>query len=394
MCAPLFCNDKMIGYILVMNKEGKKIFNLEDFDTLSKIALISAPYLRNVQRIKEFFNIPLPEGSLINKYKIVGLIGKSRSFIDLLHSIEAASKCDVRIVLEGETGTGKELVVRAIHNFSGRSGFPFVAVDCGAIPNNLIESELFGHVRGAFTGANYERKGLIRDAEKGTLFLDEICNLSLDMQSKLLRVLQESEVRPVGSSKNIPVNVRFIAASSKELSRMVDKGDFREDLYYRLMVYPIKMPNLDERRSDIPLLSNHFLRKYAKQQNKKIEFISSDILKYMKIKKWNGNIRELENYIERMVTMADDNIEEINLDSLTGKIKKEIVDYLHNLPNNKNIDLIKQLSDYEKNLIYKLLDDNEWNQSETARQLDIPEQTLRYKMKKLGIFNKNKHSVN
>ena len=393
ICVPLYYSDKIIGYLIIVNKEGKKIFTETEFDILSKIALIAAPYLRNVQRIKEFFNIPLPEGSLINKYRIVGLIGKSKSFIELLHSIEAASKCDVRVVIEGETGTGKELVVKAIHNFSNRAGSPFIAVDCGAIPGNLIESELFGHVRGAFTGASHDRVGLIRDADKGTLFLDEICNLSIDMQSKLLRVLQEGEVRPVGSSKSIPVDVRFIAASSKDLSRMAEDGEFREDLFYRLMVYPIKMPNLNDRRSDIPILAIHFLKKFSSEQKKKLEFIHKDILIYLKNREWKGNIRELENFIERLVTIANTQSEELNLNTITGNIRHEISDYLNNSSGIKKMDLVQELSEFEKNLIYNILEENEWNQSETARRLDIPEQTLRYKMKKLGIINRSKHSV-
>lgn len=393
MCVPLFCNDKMIGYMVVMNKDGKEIFNDDDFNILRKIAVISAPYLRNVQRIKEFFNIPLPDGSLLNKYRVVGLIGKSKSFIELLHSIEAASNCDVRVVLEGETGTGKELVVRAIHNFSSRSGYPFITVDCGAIPANLVESELFGHVRGAFTGANYDKPGLIRDANKGTLFLDEICNLPIDIQAKLLRVLQQGEVRPVGTSKNIPVDVRIIAASSKNLLKMVEEKEFREDLYYRLMVYPIKMPNLNERKSDIPVLANHFLKRFASEQNKKVAYICDNILSFLKNKKWNGNIRELENYMERLVTSSKEDVEELSLSSINGMIKDEIIDFLRNSLQTGRLDLNNEISNFEKNIICNVLDENEWNQSEAARKLDIPEQTLRYKMKKLGISNKIKRSI-
>ena len=166
MCVPLYCSDAIIGYLVVMNKVGKESFRQHHFDLLNNIAVISAPYLRNVQKIKEFFDIPLPESTLINKYRVIGLLGKSKKYVELLHSIESASKCDVRVVLEGETGTGKELVARAIHSFSKRSGMPLITVDCGAIPNNLIESELFGHIRGAFTGANRDRKGLIVEANR------------------------------------------------------------------------------------------------------------------------------------------------------------------------------------------------------------------------------------
>jgi len=389
MCVPLYCSDSIIGYIVVMNKFGKNSFIENDLQTLKKIAVISAPYLRNVQKIKEFFNIPLPESTLINKYRIIGLHGKSMKFLELLHSIEAASKCDVRVVLEGETGTGKELVVKAIHCFSRRSGKPFIAVDCGAIANNLIESELFGHVRGAFTGANQDRKGLIIEANMGTLFLDEICNLSLEMQAKLLRVLQEGEVRPVGSSKLIKVDVRFIAASSIPLIELVEKKEFREDLYFRLMVYPIQMPTLNDRKADISIIANHFLNKFAKQQNKNAEFFDKGLSEYLKYKNWTGNIRELENYIERLVTLIPENIETIDLSSLPEKIKMDITTFNNSEIKQLKIPLINEVENFEKVIIEKTLDDNEWNQSQSARMLDIPEQTLRYKMKKLGIHRFN-----
>lgn len=385
MCVPIICSNRNIGYIVIINKIGKKSFSDEDLDLLTKISLISAPYLRNVQKVKEFFDIPLPENTLINKYRKVGLIGKSRRFIQLLNSIEAASKCDVRVVLEGETGTGKERVVKAIHNLSSRAGFPFIAVDCGAIPNNLIESELFGNVRGAFTGANSERTGLIRDSNKGTLFLDEISNLSLEMQSKLLRVLQEKEVRPVGSSKNIPVDVRFIAASSTPLLDLVESDDFRQDLYFRLMVYPIQIPTLDERKADIPLLADFFLVKFSRQQKKKAEFFHKELHKYLKDRNWKGNVRELENFVERIVTILNPDIDIVKNEHLPENLQKEInsVEKKYELP------LVEQLENIERNIILKSLDNSEWNQSESARSLHIPEQTLRYKMKKMGIIRKD-----
>jgi Nif-specific regulatory protein len=389
MCVPLICSDVIIGYIVIMNKMGKGTFKIEDFNLLKKISVIAAPYLRNIQKISEFFDIPLPESTLINKYRMLGLIGKSRRFIELLQSIEAASKCDVRVVLEGETGTGKELVVKAIHNLSNRSSFPFIAVDCGAIPNNLIESELFGHVRGAFTGANTDRTGLIRDTHRGTLFLDEISNLSLEMQAKLLRVLQEGEVRPVGSSRSIKVDVRFIAASSLPLIDLVEKKEFRQDLYFRLMVYPIQMPTLNERKSDIPILANFFLNKYSKKQKKKAEFFHNKVLDHLKNRNWKGNIRELENFIERIVTIIPNNIDTIDLDSIPENFRREIKLIDHNSSHNQGISLNQQVEKFEKEIILKTLDDSEWNQSRAARFLDIPEQTLRYKMKKMEINRKH-----
>ncbi|MBK8945071.1 MAG: sigma-54-dependent Fis family transcriptional regulator [Ignavibacteriae bacterium] len=385
ICSPLNNNDTKIGYIILMNKNDKDSFEENDLMYLQKIAIISAPFINNAQKIQEFFNLPVTQNILVNKYKSVGLLGKSNSFIELLQGIEAASKCDVRVVIEGETGTGKELIVRAIHNFSNRSGFPFIAIDCGAISNNLIESELFGHVKGAFTGANQDHTGLIVQANKGTLFLDEICNLSYEMQAKLLRVLQEGEVRPVGSIKVIKVDVRFIAATSVPLHTLVVNKQFREDLFFRLMVYPIKVPSLNERKTDIPIIANFFLLKFSKEQNKKAEFFHKKILDYIKNKNWSGNIRELENFVEHIVTIVPFNIEVIEIEYLSPKIQEDIRTYTESTNNRKIISLTVELENYEKKIIKKSLEENEWNQSQTARSLDIPEQTLRYKMRKLNI---------
>ena len=282
MCVPLKYRGNIFGYIVVIITDTKQKYNKESLRLLERISDIAAPHISNVQKIEEYFIVPLSNGSILHKYLQLGLFGKSDDFLGLLQSIEAAARCDVRVVLEGQTGTGKELVARAIHKLSKRSKSPFVAIDCGAIPENLLESELFGHVRGAFTGANRDRLGLIVEANKGTLFMDEINNLSMEMQSKLLRVLQEGEVRPVGSNRKIKVDVRIISASSTPLSKCINEQKFREDLYFRLMVYPIYIPTLEERKQDIPLLANKFLNKFSKEQNKKIGFIHKDILNYLK----------------------------------------------------------------------------------------------------------------
>ncbi|MEN8251160.1 MAG: sigma 54-interacting transcriptional regulator, partial [Bacteroidota bacterium] len=290
MCVPFKYKGSNFGYIVVLNSKNDSVYDAESLKLLVKISDISAPHISSVQRIQEYFTIPLPDESIVYKYLKLGLLGKSEAFISLLQSIESAARCDVRVILEGQTGTGKELVAKAIHKLSLRSQHSFVAIDCGAIQQNLMESELFGHVKGAFTGANRDRHGLIVEANKGTLFMDEINNLSLEMQAKLLRVLQEGEIRPVGSNRKIKVDVRIISASSLSLSEAVSKKTFREDLYFRLMVYPIYIPTLDERKRDIPLLANHFLNKYSKEQNKKIEFFHREILEYLKAKHWPGNV--------------------------------------------------------------------------------------------------------
>ena len=213
---PLEIEGVSIGSLILLNETPSKFDDL-DLEFLSKIATIASPYLRNVQKIQHYFEAPLPNAALLTKYEALGLMGRSKGFVALLQAIESAARCDVRVMLQGESGTGKELIAKAMHKFSDRSARPFVAIDCGAIPANLMESELFGHVKGAFTGATTDRKGLLQEASDGTLFMDEIANLPLEMQVKLMRVLQEGEVRPLGSNKFRKVNVRLISASSASI---------------------------------------------------------------------------------------------------------------------------------------------------------------------------------
>ncbi len=385
MCVPLQYREKKIGYITVLTKNRDSEYDEKSLKLLKRIADISVPHISNVQKIQEYFNIPLPTESILYKYRQFGLLGKSKKFVELLQSIEAAAKCDVRVVLEGQTGTGKELIAKALHKSSSRSEQPFIAIDCGAIPENLVESELFGHVKGAFTGANSNRAGLIVAADKGTLFMDEINNLPIAMQSKLLRVLQEGEVKPVGSNRRIKVNVRVISASSLSLAQLVEKGEFREDLYFRLMVYPIYVPPLKERKGDISKLADHFLEKLSKEQNKKIEFLHEDIIDYMNSKKWTGNVRELENFIERIVTLAPKNIKIIDVSALPQDFRIEINKFFASRKTKSPISIKQSLHNYEKSLILKALEENDWNQNKAARTLAILEQTLRAKMNKLEI---------
>ena len=385
ICVPLRYREKKVGYITVLTKNKNSGYDEKSLKLLERISDISAPHISNVQKIQEYFNIPLPAESILYKYRQFGLLGKSKKFVELLQSIDAAAKCDVRVVLEGQTGTGKELIAKALHKLSSRSKQPFVAIDCGAIPENLMESELFGHVKGAFTGANSNREGLIVEADKGTLFMDEINNLPMAMQSKLLRVLQEGEVKPIGSNRKIKVNFRLISASSVSLAKLIEKGEFREDLYFRLMVYPIYVPPLEDRKSDISTLADHFLEQFSKEQRKKIEYLHKEIIDYMNYKHWTGNIRELENFIERIVTLAPMNVKMIDLSVLPRSFAKEIEKYFAAYKTKKTIPLKESLHNYEKNIILNTLEENNWNQNKAARTLDILEQTLRAKMKKLGI---------
>jgi transcriptional regulator with GAF, ATPase, and Fis domain len=386
MCVPFSVDGLVIGTILLIRSAGEIDFTEDNFSFLDKFGAIVSPYLRDVNKIQPYFTAPFPKEILANKYEVHGLLGKSERFIQLLHTIESAVRCDVRVLLEGQSGTGKEVIARSIHFNSLRSDKKFIAIDCGAIPANLIESELFGHIKGAFTGANFNRKGLVEEANGGTLFMDEINNLPLEMQAKLLRVLQEGEIRPVGSNETRRVNVRIIAASSLSLKHEVEQKKFREDLFYRLYVYPISVPSLNERCDDIPLLANHFLRKYSEQQQKQIEYFREELLDFLKNHLWAGNVRELENFVERLVTLADHEAKVIDSKLIPVEFQEEWQKLEAISPkDNPSNSLEKNLADYENKLIQKALIECNWNQSKAARQLKISEHAIRYKMRKLGI---------
>lgn len=378
----------VLGSLMVLNEHHDEAFDENDLSYLDKIAVIAAPYLRNVQKIQQYFLSPLPESALLSKYEKLGLLGKSKKFLQLLQTIEAAARCDVRVQLEGESGTGKERIARAIHKFSHRSDKPFVAIDCGAIPAHLIESELFGHTKGAFTGATSDRKGLLEEADNGTLFMDEIANLPMEVQSKFMRVLQDGEIRPVGSNKMRQINVRIISASSRSLQRLVEAQQFREDLFYRLHVYPVYVPSLNERGADIPVLANSFLRRFAQQQQKRAAYFSESLLEFFQQRKWAGNIRELENLIERLMALAPPETEVLDEEILPPDLKKEFKK-LKIVPEDLHVakSLTESLEEFEQQLIRKVLVEHNWNQSQAARVLKIPVPTLRYKMSKLGIVN-------
>src|SRR5499433_41616 len=246
---------------------------------------------------------------------IVGQSAKMRAIFDLIQTVAPQSS---RVLITGESGTGKELVARAIHENSLRSQAPFITVNCGAFPESLLESELFGYMKGAFTGANENRQGLFRAAHGGTLFLDEIGNMSSTMQVKLYRVLQEGKVRPVGSTEETDVDVRVIAATNKDFEKEIAEGRFREDLYYRLSVIPIQLPPLHERREDIPLLARHFIERFRKSMEKPISGISAEAFRKLEVYDWPGNVRELENTMERAVALEAGN--EISMRVLPDRI--------------------------------------------------------------------------
>ena len=356
------------------NKRSNQVFTTEHARFLERLADIAAPHLRNVQELQHYFDPPLPRASLLSKYANLGLLGKSGAFIEVLKTVETAARCDVRVILEGPSGTGKSAIARAIHALSARKNKPFNAVDCGALPEHLIESELFGHVKGAFTGATKDRKGLFLDADGGTVFLDEISNLSINMQVKLLLVLQDREVRQVGSDKMRKIDVRVIAASSGSLKQKVKREEFREDLYYRLSVFPLKLPSLNERKEDIPLLAEAFLKKFAVEQNKTIIALHEDILNFLQCRPWPGNIRELENFVERIVTFAPQAADMLKPSELP-LLKHEFEKYAF-VDAHVKAGLPERVESFEKDIILKTLIKHDWKQAEAARALKISPQAL------------------
>ena len=383
---PLIIEGIIIGALILLYQESSDSINKGSTELLENIAALSAPFLRNVQKIRQYFHPSIPESALILKYKNTGLYGKSPRFVELLHAIEAATKCDVRILLIGTTGTGKELIAKAIHKFSSRADFPFIPIDCGAIPNTLLESELFGHKRGAFTGAHSDRQGLYLEANGGTLFMDEINNLPHDMQSKLLRVLEEGEVRPVGSDKTLKTNVRIITAASTPLKKLVNDNLFREDLFYRLHVYPIYVPDLSDRQEDIPILADHFLHQYAKQQNKDAKNFHEEVIDFMKQHTWDGNVRELENFIERILTVAPPDASTIDPSFFPDELQKDLESFRIKFnASSDSTPLKEKMNKYEAEIVKKTLIECDWNQSEAARRLKTSEKNIRYKIEKLNI---------
>jgi len=320
------------------------------------------------------------------EYSFENIVSKNEKMINIFEVIKKVAPYKSTILITGESGTGKELIARALHYSSDRSQRPFIPVNCGAIPENLLESELFGHVKGAFTDAIRTKKGLFEEADGGTLFLDEIGELPTQLQVKLLRVLQDGEIRRVGESKSIQIDVRIISATAKDLTKEVNEGRFREDLFYRLNVLPIYIPPLRERKEDIPLLVPHFINKYSQSMNKPVVGITSKALDALMDYKWYGNVRELENTIERAIVLTDR--ENIELENLPIEIQN-FQDQIQLIPLAEEEYSIKKASKFlETNLIKKALKKTKGNHTHAARLLEISHRALLYKIKEYGIVEK------
>ena len=323
-----------------------KPFDDKELSASIEKALTQQRMRREIQRLKVLVK---------ELYGLENVIAASGPMQALLQQVVQVADTNATICIAGETGTGKEVIARVIHSNSRRAREPFVAISCGAIPESLFESELFGHVRGAFTGAYDSKRGLFQTADGGTLFLDEIGEMPLMMQGKLLRSLQEREVHPVGSAHPVKVNARIITATNKDLGQAVKKGTFREDLYYRIQVVPLTVPPLRERRADIPLLAQHFLKLNAQRMNKEIRGFLPDAMQKLMLSSWRGNVRELENTIEKAVVMATQDM-----------ITADLISYLDTAPESQLKSLTEAKEEFEQGYLKEVLASSRGNISRAA----------------------------
>jgi two-component system response regulator PilR (NtrC family) len=365
--------------------EGAYDFVPKPFDNEElKKTIKNALSLRTIEHEKEIL-----DGELKKTLHFEKIVGNSPAMRNIFNLIRQVAKTKTSVLITGESGTGKELIAKAIHEESKRKDYPFVVVNCGGIPETLMESELFGHKKGSFTGATSDKKGLFEAADKGTIFLDEIGELTLPIQVKLLRAVQERVFKPVGSNEDVSVDIRIISATNKKLEEEVIVGNFREDLFYRLNVIEIKMPPLRERKSDLPFLAQHFLEKYSREMGKEVTKISSYAIDLLNKYDFPGNIRELENLMERSVALSSTNI--ILPDSLALSVHKRR--WIEGVKNrrfdldevSKGVSLDTIIEEIERAYLVKALECTNGKKQEAAELLDISFRTFRYRMTKLGL---------
>jgi len=375
MAAPLIHRGEVLGVVEVLNKIGSEPYTEDDLQLLQIFGNLAASGVSNAQQHESLRkeNLGLRQ-TLASGYNI---IGTSKPLQEALQMCRRVAASNATVLLLGETGTGKEVLARFIHDNSPRRDKPLVAVNCAALPETLLESELFGHERGAFTGAVAQKLGRFELAEGGTLFLDEIGDIPLSIQVKLLRVLEEKEFVRVGGTRTIACDVRIIAATNRDLPKAVAEERFREDLFYRLNVFPIELAPLRQRQEDIPLLAEYFARRASKELGTPQPHITDAAMAQLAVYAWPGNIRELQNVIERAVLLADGG------EILPLHLPKEITGSSE--PALPAADAPTNLWGYEKALIVKALHENNWNQSKAARALGISRDNLRYRIKKYGI---------
>ncbi len=373
LAAPMIYREEIVGVIEVLNREDNRSFDQNDMELIKVFANLAAGSARNAQTHEN-----LKKENRVFRGSVLGgtpIIGQSKSIKDILKLADRVAPTQATVLLSGETGTGKEVLAKYIHNASPRKEKAFVAVNCAALPETLLESALFGHEKGSFTGAISQHLGWFELADNGTLFLDEIGDISASTQVKLLRVLQERAFSRVGGTQTITCDVRIIAASNRDLKKAIDDGKFRDDLYYRLNVFPIQVPPLRERTGDVSILAEHFTRLSSARLGTPLRSLSSQALELMQRYDWPGNIRELINVIERAVLLCDES------QLLPAHLPPEINDAGSQSSRPPTGDLRAN----ERAMIVKALEENHWNQSAAARSLSISRDNLRYRIKKYDI---------
>ena len=390
ICVPIKNGPNVLGALSVDRLFTEEIAFEEDVRLLSIVASVIAQGLKIQQMVQDekkqllSENITLKE-KLKERYSLYSIVGTSNKMAEVFQMIERIANTDVTVLIRGESGTGKELVANAIHFNSPRSSKPFLKLNCAVLPEALIESELFGHEKGAFTGATEQRMGRFERADGGILFLDEIGTLHLTAQAKLLRVLQEKEFERIGGNRTFRVDVRIIAATSKDLERSIEEGTFREDLYYRLNVFPIFIPSLRERKTDILLLANRFIEKFNQKHKKDVRRISTPAIDMLMQYHWPGNVRELENCIERAVLFCTDRV----IHSYHLPPTLQTGERSGTIP---SLSFEEAVKNYEKELVIDALKNAGGNMAEAARLLNTTERIVSYSVKKLQINPKSYRS--
>ena len=383
LSAPLRVKDHIIGVITLYNIRENAAFTEDDVRFVSILSSQSAHVIEGARLLEKVCreNVLLKK-EVGGRYQFKNIIGRSPAMRSVFTLLERGVSSEANVVLQGESGTGKELVAKAIHVNGPRREGRFVPVECGAIPDNLLESELFGHVKGAFTGAVKDKAGLFQEANGGTLFLDEISTMDLNLQAKLLRVLQEREVRPVGATIPKKVDVRIISASIENLRDLVALGSFREDLFFRLNVVTLNVPPLRHRKEDIPLLANHFLGRFQNPTGTKRRKFSPETMRLLELYSWPGNVRELENVVERAVTLASSEEEEIGPKHLPDDIfpKGNVLPFQTDQHTLKNL-----LREVKRRAIVDALERHKYNKTKAAEALGISRQGLIKMLKEIHI---------
>ena len=389
LAVPLWRGDDIIGLIQADNRASIGMFVESDLEVALLMAAQASLAIDNatlVQRLRIAEERARGENVYLKrkeqKIKFDNIIGESPAMKSVLSQLERVIDTRATVCIEGETGTGKELIAAAVHHQSGRAEKMFVAQNCAALPENLLESELFGHKRGAFTSADSDKKGLFEIADGGTLFLDEMGEMPMTLQAKLLRVLQEGTIRPVGATTEKQVDVRIICATNRDLAAEVEKGKFRQDLYYRLMVFPIKLPPLRDRREDIPLLAAHFLKRYSEEYRLEIPGFTQDAIDALQSYNWPGNIRELENEVQRLVIQAEPG-HWIEITDLSPRLRKIEGTVTRIAP--KQGTLKEMMEQVERWLITEALREHGNNKTKTAVTLGITREGLHKKLAKFGV---------